>query len=47
MCARNLAAKTLAETTTAPAFKPWELSEIQEYLRLDLATLKNQPNVCE
>ena len=39
--------KTLTQVTTAPAFKPWELAEVQKHLSLDLATLKTQPNVCQ
>jgi len=41
----DLAAKTLIAATSAPAFKPWELNDVQSYLQLDLATLKAQPNV--
>eukprot|EP00916_Digyalum_oweni_P017939 GHVL01029766.1.p1 GENE.GHVL01029766.1~~GHVL01029766.1.p1 ORF type:complete len:456 (-),score=47.43 GHVL01029766.1:467-1834(-) len=41
----DLVTNTLVQATTAPAFRPWELSEVQDYLRLDLATLKAQPNV--
>jgi len=41
----ELATKTLVSATTAPAFKPWELSDVQSHLALDLATLKASPNV--
>ena len=47
VCVRDLATETLMQATTAPVFKPWELLEVQDYLRLDLATLKAQPNVCK
>ena len=39
--------KTLTQVTTAPAFKPWELADVQKHLSLDLATLKTRPNVCQ
>lgn len=39
----ELATEVLRQVTTAPAFKPWELTEIQNRLKLDLAILKSQP----
>ena len=44
---RDLVMKTLTQVTTAPAFKPWELADVQKHLSLDLATLKTRPNVCQ
>lgn len=41
----DLAAKILSQVTTAPSFKPWELSDLADVMNLDLATLKTQPNV--
>ncbi|XP_076458999.1 cytochrome b-c1 complex subunit 2, mitochondrial-like isoform X2 [Babylonia areolata] len=47
-CLRNdldLVTKVLAETTTAPALKPWELADLGVNMGLDLANLKAQPHV--
>ncbi|KAK7506563.1 hypothetical protein BaRGS_00002038 [Batillaria attramentaria] len=40
----EVASNVLQQVTTAPTFKPWELADIQERLKLDLAVLKSQPN---
>lgn len=37
--------KILSQVITAPAFKPWEMPEVADSMKLDLATLKTQPNV--
>ncbi|XP_076451696.1 cytochrome b-c1 complex subunit 2, mitochondrial-like isoform X2 [Babylonia areolata] len=47
-CLRNqldLVSKKLVQITSAPAFKPWELSDLNQHLRLDLAKLQTQPNI--
>ncbi|KAL8558419.1 hypothetical protein ACOMHN_064766 [Nucella lapillus] len=41
----ELVTKVLMEVTSAPAFKPWELSDLAPHFRLDLAKLQTQPNV--
>lgn len=47
-CLRNsvdTALEVLAEVATAPAFKPWEVSDASPRLSLDLACLEQQPQV--
>ncbi|KAL8587809.1 hypothetical protein ACOMHN_021027 [Nucella lapillus] len=41
----DLVTKILSDVTTAPTFKPWEMSDLVGNMKLDLATLKTQPNI--
>jgi len=41
----DLVGQTLKQLTTEPTFKPWELSDIQGRLGLEVETMKSQPNM--